>query len=88
MCGGCKFANDIDGPVLVWCNLNDESEMLSSSINGAVEVSGSDKPEVKGITHHWIYEWQSSRIGHKAQNRRFWHELAALPQHDFCWSVR
>lgn len=42
-----SLANDIDGPVLVWCNLNDESEMLSSSINGAVEVSGSDKPEVK-----------------------------------------
>jgi len=42
-----ELANSIDGPVLVWCNLNDESQMLSGSINGAVEVSGSDKPEVK-----------------------------------------
>lgn len=41
------IANAIDGPVLVWCNLNDESEMLASLIDGAVEVSGSDKPEVK-----------------------------------------
>ena len=42
-----ELANSIDGPVLVWCNLNDESQMLAGSINGAVEVSGSDKPELK-----------------------------------------
>ena len=53
--------------MLVWCNLNDESEMLASSINGAVEVSGSDKPEVKRITHHWIHQRPTSGTGHKAK---------------------
>ena len=36
-----------DRPWLVWCNLNDESAMLASLIRGAVEVRGSDKPDVK-----------------------------------------
>ncbi len=42
-----KIANSIDGPVLVWCNLNDESEKLKNAINDAIEVKGSDKPEHK-----------------------------------------
>lgn len=32
---------------LVWCDLNDESALLSSLIPGAVEVRGSDKPDEK-----------------------------------------
>ena len=32
---------------LVWCELNDEGNMLASLIPGAVQVSGSDAPEVK-----------------------------------------
>ena len=32
---------------LVWCNLNSESEALSSEIEGAVELTGSDDPEDK-----------------------------------------
>jgi len=32
---------------LIWCNLNNESEALTKAILGAVEVKGSDKPEVK-----------------------------------------
>jgi hypothetical protein len=42
-----EIANGMGGPVLVWCNLNDESSMLSSAINDAVEVKGADKPEHK-----------------------------------------
>jgi hypothetical protein len=42
-----EIANQIDGPVLVWCNLNDESAMLSGMITDAVEVKGADKPEHK-----------------------------------------
>ena len=41
------IANAMDGPVLVWCNLNDESEKLESLIDGSLQVSGSMKPEVK-----------------------------------------
>lgn len=41
------IANSLDGPVLVWCNLNDESAMLHQLIDDSVEVKGSDKPEHK-----------------------------------------
>ena len=36
-----------DEPWLIWCHLNDEAELLASMIPGAVNVQGSDKPEVK-----------------------------------------
>lgn len=36
-----------DRPWLVWCNSNLESDMLTKAIRDAVEVRGSDKPEVK-----------------------------------------
>ena len=34
-------------PVLVWCNLNNESKAAASAIDGAVEVTGSDTEEHK-----------------------------------------
>jgi DNA modification methylase len=34
-------------PWLIWCHLNDEAEMLTSLIPGAVNVQGSDSPESK-----------------------------------------
>jgi len=40
-------ANSIDDQVLIWCNLNDESKALADSIDGAVEVRGSDSDEHK-----------------------------------------
>ena len=36
------IANSLDGQVLVWCDLNAESEALQKAITGAVEVKGSD----------------------------------------------
>lgn len=36
-----NIANDTDGPVIVWCHMNEESERLAKIINGAVEVTGS-----------------------------------------------
>jgi len=35
---------------LAWCNMNSESEMLTKSVDGAVEVTGSDSPEYKAET--------------------------------------
>lgn len=32
---------------VIWCDLNDESELLTSLISGAIEVRGSDKPDDK-----------------------------------------
>jgi len=42
-----EIANSMDGQVLVWCHLNEESEKLTAAIRDAVEVKGSDKPEHK-----------------------------------------
>ena len=42
-----KLANDIKGPCIVWCHLNDESKALASAINGAVEVTGSMSADEK-----------------------------------------
>lgn len=42
-----ELANSMDGQVLIWCNLNDESEKLAAAITDAVEVKGADKPEHK-----------------------------------------
>ncbi|MFA6664745.1 MAG: DEAD/DEAH box helicase [Lachnospiraceae bacterium] len=42
-----EIANSMNGQVLVWCHLNEESEKLTAAIRDAVEVKGSDKPEHK-----------------------------------------
>lgn len=42
-----NLVNNSDEQWLVWCDLNDESKMLSESIDESVEVKGSDKPEHK-----------------------------------------
>jgi len=44
------IANGINGQVLVWCHLNNESEKLSDAIDGAVEVTGSDPAAHKSAT--------------------------------------
>lgn len=41
------LVNNSDETWLVWCDLNDESAMLSDLIHDSVEVKGSDKPEYK-----------------------------------------
>jgi len=41
------LVNDSDEQWLVWCDLNAEGDALSTFIRGAVQVSGSDKDEVK-----------------------------------------
>lgn len=42
--GACaEIVNQTDRPFLVWCDLNAESELLTASIPGAVEIKGSDK---------------------------------------------
>lgn len=42
-----EIANGTDEQVLVWCDLNAESEALAGAINGAVEVRGSQTPDFK-----------------------------------------
>lgn len=42
-----ELVNRSEGPFLVWCHRNDESEKLAELIPGSVEVSGSDSIEKK-----------------------------------------
>ena len=42
-----EIANGTDEQVLVWCDLNSESEALAGAIDGAVEVRGSQTPDYK-----------------------------------------
>ncbi len=42
-----NLVNSSDEQWLVWCDLNDESSLLTELINGASEVRGSDKPKDK-----------------------------------------
>ena len=42
-----ELVGDTGKPALVWCHLNDEADLLEKIIPGAVQVSGSDKDEVK-----------------------------------------
>lgn len=46
-----QFAADMvnasDEPFLVWCDLNDESKMITNAIDGAVEITGSDPLHIK-----------------------------------------
>lgn len=42
-----EIVNAYDGPCVVWCDLNIESEALAKAIPDAVEVRGSDDPDTK-----------------------------------------
>jgi len=42
-----ELVNGSSEPWVIWCNLNDESAALAKSIDGAVEIVGSDEPEHK-----------------------------------------
>lgn len=42
-----ELANSWDGPVIIWCDTNQESEELAASIVGAKELKGSDSSERK-----------------------------------------
>jgi hypothetical protein len=42
-----QLINAHDRPAVAWCNLNEESRLLTKQINGAVEVQGSDSEEKK-----------------------------------------
>jgi hypothetical protein len=42
-----EIVSQMSGPVLVWCHLNAESEMLAQKIPGAVQVYGAMKAEEK-----------------------------------------
>jgi hypothetical protein len=42
-----EIANGITGPVVVWCELNDEADACERAIGGAVQVAGADSVDEK-----------------------------------------
>jgi len=54
-----ELVNQSDEPWIVWCGLNDESKMLTKAIHGAVEITGSQKPEQKEKS---MLDFSSGRI--------------------------
>jgi len=42
-----EIVNSLEGPVLVWCGLNDEGDLLEKLIPEAAQVSGADKDDDK-----------------------------------------
>ena len=59
----CQMAADIANKsndfIVLWCNLNDESESLKNAIKDSVEVKGSDKPEHKEAA---MIDFQDNKI--------------------------
>lgn len=54
-----ELVNHSDEPWIVWCDLNVESEALTRSIRGAVEVRGSDDAETKEQRLADFSEWKT-----------------------------
>lgn len=46
---------------MVWCNLNDEGDLLESMIPGAVQVAGSDSDDKKEEAARWFVRGQEER---------------------------
>ena len=46
---------------MVWCNLNDEGDLLENLIPGSVQVSGSDSDEHKEESAHWFVHGTDER---------------------------
>lgn len=57
-----EIANSIDGPVIVWCNLNSEGDAIRKLIPGAVEIRGSDKTNDKEESLRLFSDGKISRL--------------------------
>jgi len=42
-----KLANESTGPIITWCNLNDEGDLLEKLIPDSIQVAGADEDEAK-----------------------------------------
>ncbi len=47
-----KLANSFDEPIVTWCLLNEENDLLESSINGSTAIVGSDSVDSKEAAIH------------------------------------
>jgi hypothetical protein len=83
------LAMDDSGPVVSWCHLNDEGDMLQSMIDGSVQVSGKDSDEKKVEVFDAFRSGQIQRIITKPKIAGFgmnWQHCARqtfFPSHSF-----
>lgn len=74
---------------VAWCNLNDESAMLTRLIDGAVEVAGSDSPEAKEEKLHAFTDGEirvlvtKPAIGAWGLNWQHCHRMSYFPTHSY-----
>lgn len=74
---------------VAWCNLNDESTLLTRLIDGAVEVTGSDSPEAKEEKLHAFTDGEirvlvtKPAIGAWGLNWQHSHRMTFFPTHSY-----
>jgi hypothetical protein len=74
---------------VAWCHLNDESALLAKLIDGAVEVSGSDSPDVKEEKLHAFSDGQirvlvtKPSIGAWGLNWQHCNRMTYFPSHSY-----
>lgn len=61
-----ELANSFDEPVVTWCLLNDESDKLEESIDGAVAIQGSDSIDFKEKSIHGFSHGEYQKLVSKA----------------------
>lgn len=88
----CETAADLLADAdhaVAWCHLNDESALLTKLIDGAVEVSGSDSPEVKEEKLHAFTDGQirvlvtKPSIGAWGLNWQHCNRMTYFPSHSY-----
>lgn len=76
-------------PGIAWCHLNDEGDLLTKLIDGAVQVSGSDSPEVKEEKLAAFSRGEirvlvtKPKIGAFGLNWQHCHRMAYFPSHSY-----
>lgn len=78
-----------DGPVILWCHLNDEGNLLEELLPGSVQVSGNDSSEKKeealiGFARGQIKTLITKpKIGAWGLNFQRCHRIVMFPSHSF-----
>ena len=79
------LVNNSDDTWMVWCHLNDESEMLGKAISNSVTVQGSDSIDHKENSMNGFSHGSINRLI-KRHRYAVWYELATLQQYCICWN--
>lgn len=85
----CALSFESDGPVVNWCELNDEGDMLERMMPESVQVSGADSDESKEEKLQGFADGQIKRliikpkVGAWGLNWQHCHNVNVFPSHSF-----